>query len=112
VAAGKIYFDARPEVVGAEVVRQRRQLAEEGVVVVFIPAPEREGEIIVVARGVAVEEEALVREVRRAAQGVLARVNSEERADVDWLRSEVALAAKRACRRSLGLRPVIVPVVA
>ncbi len=36
---------------------------------------------------------------------------SEERGDPEWLRAEIAIAAKRACRRALDLRPVIVPVV-
>jgi len=35
----------------------------------------------------------------------------EERSDAEWLRAEIALAAKRACRREFGIRPVIVPVV-
>ncbi len=40
---------------------------------------------------------------------VLGRATSEERGDAEWLRAEIALAARRACRRALGLRPVIVP---
>ena len=28
-----------------------------------------------------------------------------------WVDAEIVLAARRACRRSLGLRPVIVPVL-
>jgi len=42
---------------------------------------------------------------------VLGRATSEERNDSEWLRAEIVLAARRACRRSLGLRPVIVPVL-
>jgi ribonuclease J len=110
VAAGRIYLDSRPEAVGPDVVRDRRQMAEEGFVVVLLPADPR-GEISVVARGVAAPEAELVGEVGRAARAVLARASDEERADPDWLRAEVALAAKRACRRVFEVRPVIVPVV-
>jgi ribonuclease J len=110
VPAGKVYFDARPELIEPDVVRDRRQMAEEGLVVVFVSGS-MNGEIAVVSRGVAGDEEKIADEVRRAARGVLARASPEERADVDWLRAEVALAAKRACRRSFDLRPVIVPVV-
>jgi ribonuclease J len=110
VPAGKVYFDARPELIEPDVVRDRRQIAEAGLVVVFVSGS-LNGEIAVVSRGVAGDEEKIADEIRRAARGVLARASPEERADVDWLRAEVALAAKRACRRSFDLRPVIVPVV-
>jgi ribonuclease J len=111
VAAGRVYFDARPELVEAGVVRDRRQMAEEGFVVVFVPASAAGGEIAIVSRGVAGNEEEIAGEIRRAARAVLARASAEERADVDWLRAEIAIAAKRACRRAFDLRPVIVPVV-
>ncbi|HTO74743.1 MAG TPA: ribonuclease J [Thermoanaerobaculia bacterium] len=110
VEAGRIYLDSRPEAVGAEVVKDRRQLAEEGFVVVLLPANPR-GEISVVARGVAAPEAELAGEVGRAVRAVLARASEEERRDPEWLRAEVALAAKRACRRVFDVRPVIVPVV-
>jgi ribonuclease J len=107
VPCGTVYLDDRPETVGLEVVRERRQLAEEGVVVVLV----RESDIGVVSRGVAAEETRLAGEVTRAARAVVARASPEERADPEWLRAEIAIAAKRACRRELGLRPLIVPVV-
>ena len=107
VPCGIVYLDDRPETVDAEIVRERRQLSEEGVVVVLI----RGGEVDVVSRGVAAPERKLVGEVSRAARAVLARASLEERADAEWLRAEIAIAAKRACRRELSLRPVIVPVV-
>jgi ribonuclease J len=110
VEAGRIYLDSRPEAVGPDVVKDRRQMAEEGFVVVLLPADPR-SEVSVVARGVAAPEAELAGEVGRAARAVLARATEEERGDPDWLRAEVALAAKRACRRVFGVRPVIVPVV-
>ncbi len=109
VAAGRIYLDSRPEAVGPEVVKDRRQLAEEGFVVVLLSADLR-GEISVVARGVAAPEAELIGEVSRAVRAVLARAGDEQRGDPDWLRAETALAARRACRRVFGIRPVIVPV--
>ena len=65
----------------------------------------------VVSRGVAADETELADEVRGAARAVLARAPEEESLDHEWLRAEIALAAKRACRRALDLRPVIVPVI-
>ena len=107
VACGVVYLDGRTETVGPEIVRERRHLAEEGVVVILV----RGEEVDVVSRGVAADEEALAGEVGRATRAVLARASDEQRGDPEWLRAEIAIAAKRACRRALDLRPVIVPVV-
>jgi ribonuclease J len=110
-AAGRVYYDSRPELVEAAVVRDRRQLAEEGFIVVFTPADIRGGEIAVVSRGVAAPEAEIAAEVRRAARSVLARATPEEKNDPEWLRAEIALAARRACRRAFDIRPVIAPVI-
>jgi ribonuclease J len=107
VATGKIFLDSRPEAVDLEVVRDRRRLAEEGFIVVLVA----DGEIAVVSRGVARDEAGLTGEISRAAREVIDGATPEERADAEWLRSEIALAAKRACRREFGIRPVIVPVI-
>ncbi|HYT31538.1 MAG TPA: ribonuclease J [Thermoanaerobaculia bacterium] len=111
VPAGRVYFDSRPELVEANVVRDRRQMAEEGFVVVLVSSVRRDAEIFVVSRGVAGNPEEIGAEVRRATRGVLARATPEEREDPEWLRAEIALAARRACRRVFDIRPVIVPVV-
>lgn len=110
--AGRVYYDARTELVDAAIVRDRRHLAEEGFVVVFVSADPASREVSVVSRGVATEASRLAEEVGRAARAVLARASAEERADFEWLRAEIAIAAKRACRRVFDVRPVIVPVVA
>jgi len=107
VAAGVVYLDERSEAVDPEVLRERRQLAEDGVVVVRL----RDGEVEVASRGVAVDEAELSGEVARAARSVFARATPDERHDTEWLRAEVTLAARRACRRTFGLRPVIVPLL-
>ncbi|HMA17681.1 MAG TPA: ribonuclease J [Thermoanaerobaculia bacterium] len=107
VTTGKIFLDSRPETVDLEVVRDRRRLAEEGFIVVLVA----DREIAVVSRGVAQDEAGLTGEISRAAHAVLDRATPEERSDVEWLRAEIAIAAKRACRREFGIRPVIVPVI-
>ncbi len=109
--AGRVYFDARPELVDASVVRDRRQLAEEGFVVVFLSPDPRSEEITVVSRGVAALEADVAGEVRRAARSVLSQATAEELGDPEWVRAEIALTAKRACRRAFDIRPVIVPVI-
>ncbi len=107
VACGTVFLDDRTEAVNPDVVRERRHLAAEGVVVVLV----RGDDVDVVSRGVAADDGALAGEVSRATRAVLGRATAEERGDAEWLRAEIALAARRACRRALGLRPVIVPVL-
>ncbi len=118
VPCGTVFLDDRTETVDPEVVRERRHLAAEGVVVILVRMHGRgRGQdqgadaIEVVSRGVAEDDGALSEEVARAARGVLARATPEERGDGEWLRAEIALSARRACRRAFGLRPVIVPVL-
>ena len=107
VACGTVFLDERTEAVDPDIVRERRHLSEEGVVVILV----RGGDVDVVSKGVAADERQLAVEVSRATKAVLDRATPEERRDLDWLRAEIAIAGKRACRRTLGLRPVIVPVV-
>jgi ribonuclease J len=112
VAAGRIYLDSRPELIEPGVLRDRRQLSEEGFVVVLVGPEARPSEVSVVSRGVAAPDAEIAEEVGRAARAVLAGATAEELSDAEWVRAEIALAAKRACRRVFGVRPVIVPVVA
>ncbi|MEP6801600.1 MAG: MBL fold metallo-hydrolase [Acidobacteriota bacterium] len=111
VPSGRIYYDSRTETVDPAVVKDRRHLAEEGFVVIFASASALPPEVTVVSRGVVVGEKELSDEVGRAARAVLARATPEERSDLEWLRSEITIAAKRACRRVFDLRPVIVPII-
>ena len=105
--AGAVYLDDRAEVVEAEIVRERRHLSHGGVIVVLVCGSDVE----VVSRGVAAEEAALAGEVSRAARRVLDGATPEERADSQWVRAEIAQAGRRACRRMLGIQPLVVPVL-
>ncbi len=107
VDCGVVYLDERSEAVAPQVLHDRRQLSQEGVVLVLV----RGTEIDVVSRGLAAAEAELSREVSRAARGVLSRATPEERADREWMRAEIALAARRACRRLFGARPLVIPVL-
>jgi hypothetical protein len=71
----------------------------------------RPTEVSVLARGVAAPDAEFAGEVTRAVRAVIARASAEELADPEWLAAEITIAAKRACRRVFGARPVIVPVV-
>jgi ribonuclease J len=107
VAAGAVYLDERARAVEPDVLRERRQLSEDGVVVVRL----RDGEVEVVSSGVAADAAELAGEVARVARGVLARATAEERRDAGWLRAEITTSVRRSCRQAFGLRPVIVSLV-
>ena len=120
VPAGYLYVDGIVGGVGSGVLRDRRVLAEEGVVVVVVTVDARSGEVLtgpeIITRGWvhASEAEELLEDARNAvvkALGELVGSGAGGPPDVDALR--------RACRRSVGRlvnertrrRPMIVPVV-
>lgn len=96
-----------------EVVRERRLLGSEGLVVV-LAALSASGPITieVVSRGVAADSAELASEVGREVAAALRRGTSEERLDPEWARATISTAVKRLCRRRYGARPMIVPIVA
>ena len=117
VPAGYLYVDGIVGDVGRGVLRDRKVLAEEGVVMVVLTVDTKSGEIVtgpeIITRGwvYAPEAEELLDEARRR---VLAALE-----DLDGAASVEPEALKRAARQALGRfvsertkrRPMIVPVV-
>src|SRR3954447_14755562 len=117
VPAGYLYVDGIVGDVGQGVLRDRRNLAEEGVVVVIATVDATTGEVVtgpeIVTRGwvYAPEAEELLEEAKAAVLASLKEAADEGATDFDTLR--------RHCRRSLGRfinertkrRPAIIPVV-
>ena len=117
VPAGYLYVDGIVGDVGTGVLRDRRVLAEEGVVIVVVTVDAKSGEVLtgpeIITRGwvYAPEAEALLEEARQAVLNSL-----EEAADSGSVDFETL---KRRARSSLGKfvnertrrRPMIVPVV-
>jgi ribonuclease J len=114
VPAGYLYVDGVVGDVGHGVLRDRRVLAEEGLVVVIVTVDVKTGDVIagpeIITRGWvhAPEADDLLEEAR---QRVVAGIEAAEETDLDTL--------KRHARRALGAfvsertrrRPMIVPVV-
>jgi ribonuclease J len=117
VPAGYLYVDGIVGDVGQGVLRDRRNLAEEGLVVVIVTVDSTTGEIVtgpeIVTRGwvYAPEAEALLEEAKAAVLASLMEAIDEGAIDFDTLR--------RHARRSLGKfinertkrRPAVIPVV-
>ena len=117
VPAGYMYVDGIVGDIGHGVLRDRRVLAEEGVVVVIVTVDARTGELVtgpeIVTRGwvYAPEAEDLLEEARQVVRESLAAAADEGATDFETVR--------RHARRSLGRfidertrrRPVVIPVV-
>jgi ribonuclease J len=117
VPAGYAYIDGILDDIGHGVLRDRRNLAEEGVVVVIVTVDSATGELItgpeIVTRGWIHEAEAadLLDDAKEAVRKSLAEAAAEGATDFETLR--------RHCRRALGRfiaertrrRPAVIPVV-
>src|SRR5260221_2013129 len=117
VPSGFLYVDGIVGDVGQGVLRDRRNLAEEGLVVVIVTVDSKTGEGVtgpeIVTRGwvYAPEAEELLEEAKAAVLASLQEAADEGATDFDTLR--------RHCRRSLGKfinertkrRPAVIPVV-
>jgi len=108
--------DVRDEIDGI-VLRDRRVLAEDGMISATVLVSQHEGTLLdvpeLVARGVLHEsasEEVLAR-AAAALQQFLEDMDLELLADLDATREEVRLFLRRWCRKHIGRRPMVLPVV-
>ncbi|HEX6184732.1 MAG TPA: ribonuclease J [Pyrinomonadaceae bacterium] len=112
--------DSGFEEIDGEVVKERRQLAYDGVVTPVVTIDEEsgemEGEPEVVARGVLGldgngNSAELLGEMRKVVTAAVAAASRDERRDSSILKERVRLELKRYIQKQTGARPVIVPVV-
>ena len=118
VPAGYLYVDGIVGDVGQGVLRDRRVLAEEGVVVVVVTVDLRHGTIItgpeIITRGwvYAPEAEDLLDECADEVRAALrAAFDSKQPVDIETLQRHVRRAAGRFVSDRTRRRPMIVPVV-
>jgi len=112
--------DSGFEEIDGGVVKERRQLAYDGVVTPVVTIDEESGELEgepeVVARGVLGIDgnggsAALLRDMRRVVTETVNAASREERRDASVLKERVRLDLKRFIQKQTGARPVILPVV-
>jgi len=117
VPAGYQYVDGLLDDISVGVLRDRRNLAEEGVVVVIVTVDARTGELItgpeIVTRGWVYEAEAadLIEEAKDAVRASLAEAAAEGATDFETLRRHARRALGRFINTRTRRRPAIIPVI-
>ncbi len=117
VPAGYLYVDGIVGDVGHGVLRDRRNLAEEGVVVVIVTVDSRTGEVItgpeIVTRGWVYGPEAddLIEDAKAAVLASLREAASEGATDYETLRRHARRALGRFINERTRRRPAVIPVV-
>jgi ribonuclease J len=117
VPAGYLYVDGIVGDVGQGVLRDRRVLAEEGVVVVVVTVDTQTGKVLlgpeIITRGwvYAPEAEDLLDEACDTVAGAVERALAEGVRDIEALERDVRRAAGKFVNERTRRRPMIVPVV-
>ena len=118
VATGRVLIDGtRSGEVGDEVLRHRRHLAADGVVVPVIVVSRQDGRVEgtpdVITRGVVVDErtDTLLEELPGLLAAVMDRAGPEERSDQGLLTERVRIELQRLFRKRVGRRPLVLPVI-
>ena len=118
VPAGRVLIDGtRTGAVADEVLRDRRQLAGDGVVVLVITINAQsgavEGEPSVITRGFVVDEtsETTLGEVPRLVRTLVETASIEERTDHGLVQERVRVELQRFFRKRSGRRPLVLPVI-
>jgi ribonuclease J len=116
VPHGKVFIDAEAEEVPEVVVRDRQHLAEDGFVIVVV-AVDSNGALIrepeIITRGLVHVDasQEMLDEVRRMLAGIFADSAPEELTDSDVLQEKMRGLLKRYFRKTMGRRPMILPVI-
>jgi ribonuclease J len=117
VPAGRTLIDGtRSGEVGDEVLRDRRHLAGDGVVVPVVSIAAQSGtleETEVMTRGFVVNArtEALLKEIPTLLAATLEAASPEERSDPGLIKEKIRVDLQRFFRKRSGLRPLVLPVV-
>jgi len=116
VANGKVFIDSEAEEVPDVVVRDRQHLAEDGFVIVVV-AIDSTGHLIrdpeIITRGLVHVDASqdVIDEVRRQLVGMFAESDRDELRDSDLLQEKMRALLKRYFRKTMGRRPLILPVI-
>ena len=116
VPNGKVFIDAESEEVPEIVVRDRQHLAEDGFVIVVV-AVDSNGKLVrepeIITRGLMQVDanQEMIDEIRKLLAGMFAQTHAEEVRDSELLQESMRAALKRYFRRSMGRRPMILPVI-
>lgn len=116
VPNGKVFIDAEAEEVPEVVVRDRQHLAEDGFVIVVV-AVDSNGHLIrdpeIITRGLVHVDASqdVIDDVRRLLVGMFDESDADELRESDLLQEKMRTILKRYFRKTMGRRPLILPVV-
>jgi ribonuclease J len=118
VESGRVFVDGKGiGDVGTIVLKDRKHLSEDGMVVVIIAINQGTGEIIygpdIVTRGFVFEDESqeFLDETKKIVLDTLAGVNLEVMADLNEVKMEVRRVLRRFFNKTIERRPVILPLI-
>jgi ribonuclease J len=118
VAAGRVLIDGtRTGEIGDEVLRDRRHLASDGLVVPVVAINSQTGTLEqtpeIITRGLASDprHDALLREAPGLLSAAIESAPVEERTDPGLLKERVRMEVQRMFRKRSGRRPLVLPVV-
>src|SRR5687767_9267291 len=116
VIQGKVFIDSEAEEVPDVVVRDRQHLAEDGFVIVVV-AIDSNGRMVrdpeIITRGMVHVDasQEMLAEVRKQLVGMFDESQPDELRDADLLQERVRALLKRHFRKSMGRRPMMLPVI-
>jgi ribonuclease J len=114
---GRILIDdTRTGEVGDEVLRDRRHLAEDGLVIPVVAINKQTGQLEgvpdIVTRGFVMEDsQALLADGARVLTDVFAQASIEERTDQGLIKERLRIELRRFFRKRSGRRPFVLPVI-
>ena len=118
VTVGRVCIDsgAVGEVVGDMVIRDRRVISEDGIVLPIIAINKHSGKIEaapeIVSRGFALEsDQAFMNSAREAVSRTLEGSSNEEKGDVGVMKEKIRADLKRFINKETQRRPMIMPVI-
>ena len=115
--AGRVLIDGtRVGEVGDEVLRDRRHLAVDGVLVAVVAINRQTGVVDtteIIARGFVTDgdSDALLADLSRMVPVVIAEASVEERTDPGMMQEKVRVELRRYVKKKTGRRPMVLPVV-
>jgi ribonuclease J len=117
VTAGRVCIDSgsTSDVVGDLVIRDRRHLSEDGIVLAIIAINKRTGKVEhmpeIVTRGFVTGEIDLSDQAREIVNRTLDASSAEEKADYGVMKEKIRIDLKRYIQKNTARRPLIMPVI-
>src|SRR5918996_1939339 len=118
IPAGRVFIDGKGVGdVGDVVIRDRRHLSEDGMVLAVMAIHQQSGEVVagpdLISRGFMRDEEGeeILEQARRVVLDTLTGINRETRTDPAELQEEVRKSLRRYFRKKLERRPVVLPYI-